>query len=84
VTRIEKLYAATLANPAASLPFRDFERLVRAFGFTFERQRGSHRSYSHPRCPRLLVIQPRGASAKPYQVREFLGMIEEFELTLDD
>lgn len=84
MTQIAKLYASVLSNPRASLSFRDFERLVQAFGFVFQRQRGSHRAYAHPDCDRLLVIQPRGGNAKPYQVREFLDMIEEYTLTLDD
>jgi predicted RNA binding protein YcfA (HicA-like mRNA interferase family) len=62
------------------MPFRDFERLIRAFGFVEQRQRGSHRSFRHPDCPKLLTIQPRAAQAKPYQIKEFLAMVLEFGL----
>jgi predicted RNA binding protein YcfA (HicA-like mRNA interferase family) len=76
MTRITKLYARALANPG-SLSFREFEWLVQAIGFVELRQRGSHRSFRHPTRADLLVIQPRGAEAKDYQVREFLDMVSE-------
>lgn len=80
MTQIEKLYAQLLANPGQFLAFRDFVTLIEAFGFRHVRTKGSHRSYSHPACPHPLVIQPKGKEAKRYQVREFLGMIEEYNL----
>lgn len=73
-----------LASRQRTLSYRDFERLLLAFGFTLERQRGSHRAYSHPHSSRLMVVQPRGNDAKPYQVREFLDIVEQHRLTLDD
>lgn len=85
MTRIAKLYAHLLASSKITLSFREFEQLIRAFGFTFDRQRGSHRTYTHPACKRPLVVQPKkDDAAAPYQVREFIAMIEEFQLSLDD
>lgn len=83
MTRTTKLYAWLLANPRASLSFLDFERLLRAFGFTLERTVGSHRQYVHPRVPRPLPVQPGGKDAKRYQVREFLDMIEAYDLSIE-
>lgn len=80
MTRIDKLYAQLLASPSPALSFRDFITLIEAFGFAHTRTRGSHRSYVHPRCPRPLVVQPKGKDAKLYQVRQFLDMIEEYGL----
>jgi predicted RNA binding protein YcfA (HicA-like mRNA interferase family) len=84
MTKTAKLYAQLLATRKVTLTFRDFERLLLAFGFALARQSGSHRVYIHPACSRPIIVQPRGADAKPYQVREFLDMIEAFRLTLDD
>ena len=84
MTRTDKLYASILANPRASVPFRDFERLLRAFGFELVRTKGSHRQYGHPVVPRILSIQPRGKDAKSYQVEQFVDMIEEFGLSLEE
>ena len=80
MTRIDKLYASVLASPGQIVAFQDFVALIESFGFRHVRTKGSHRSYTHPRCPRLLVIQPKGKDAKRYQVREFLDMIEEYRL----
>lgn len=84
MSKIAKLFASVYTNPGAALSFRDFERLLLAFGFVFVRQRGSHRSYKHPEAQRMLVVQPRGKDAKGYQIRQFLDMVEEYGLTIDD
>lgn len=84
MTRIAKLYATLNANRRGIISFRDFEALLRAFGFKLERTVGSHRQYVHPRVPLPLPIQPEGKDAKRYQVRQFLDMIEEFSLSIDE
>jgi predicted RNA binding protein YcfA (HicA-like mRNA interferase family) len=43
-----KLYAKLVQSPGQIVAFRDFERLLLAFGFVRERTKGSHRQYSHP------------------------------------
>jgi predicted RNA binding protein YcfA (HicA-like mRNA interferase family) len=65
-----------------TIDFHDFERLLVAFGFEHRRTRGSHRIYRHPTTSRPLSIQPKGGTAKPYQVIQFLTMVEEFGLRL--
>ena len=82
MTSIAKLYVAVLANPRGTLAFRDFERLILAAGFILMRVRGSHKAYKHPHVDRLLIVQPRGKEAKPYQVGEFLDMVEANTLTI--
>lgn len=83
MTRIAKLYAAIAANPRGQIAFKDFERLLAAFGFRLDRTRGSHRHYVHPIVPHPLTIQPLGKAAKPYQVQELLDMIEDYGLSID-
>jgi predicted RNA binding protein YcfA (HicA-like mRNA interferase family) len=82
MTKPAKLYASLLANPNQIIAFRDFERLLRAFGFELDRTEGSHRLYVHPNVPRPLPVQPAkgGKDAKPYQVRQFLVMVRSYEL----
>ncbi len=53
--------------------FRDFEQLLVAFGFAFDRQSGSHRST--PLRLRM-NIQPEGGKAKLYQIRQLLDLVE--------
>ena len=82
MTQPSKLYHQLLASTARSTSFRDFERLLRAFGFELERTVGSHRQYVHPAIPRAFPVQPAGKDAKRYQVREFLELVERYGLHL--
>jgi predicted RNA binding protein YcfA (HicA-like mRNA interferase family) len=79
-----KLYEKLRQSPSQLVAFRDFERLLVAFGFLLQRTRGSHRAYKHPDVPELLTVQPKGKDAKPYQIRKFLDMMEQFGLELDE
>ena len=78
-----KLYEKLLAT-RGPMHFRDFQRVLEAFGFTLDRVKGSHHNYKHRRVARPLSVQPRGNMAKPYQVEQFLDMVEEFGLTMDE
>lgn len=79
-----KLYAVLLQSPGQIIAFRDFEALLRAFAFIHDRTIGSHRQYVHPAIPRAFPIQPQGKEAKRYQVRQFLDMVEEFGLSIEE
>lgn len=83
MTKIVKLYSWLIANPRSPIAFRDFERLLRAFGFIHDRTVGSHRQYVHPSVPRPLPVQPTGKDAEAYQVREFLDIVAEYGLSMD-
>ncbi len=81
MNQTEKLFAR-LVSTRAALRFADFERVLKAFGFTLDRTSGSHHIYKHPAVSRRLSIQPRGGQAKPYQIDQFLDMVEEFGLEM--
>jgi predicted RNA binding protein YcfA (HicA-like mRNA interferase family) len=66
-----------------TIPYRDFQALLTALGFTLVRQRGSHQIYFHARTGRPFPIQPDGQDAKHYQVRQLRDMIRKHGLTLD-
>lgn len=78
-----KLFEQLLANPKQIIAFRDLERMLAAAGFALKRRKGSHRSYRHPKSPRILTIQPNGKDAEPYQVQAFIAMVREYELEFD-
>lgn len=61
--------------------FWDFIRLVEAHGFEFAGQAGSHRGYRHP-CGAVLNLQERDGEAKPYQIGQFLQMVDAFGLEM--
>lgn len=78
-----KLYERLVAS-RSSMPFRDFQRILHAFGFSLDRVNGGHHNYKHTAVPRPLSVQPRGNMAKPYQIDQFLDMVEEFGLEIGD
>jgi hypothetical protein len=65
-----------------NIGFEDFARVVEAFGFVHRRTSGSHHVYRHPSVPRPLSLQSRKGQAKPYQVAQFLSMVEQYGLKL--
>lgn len=68
-----------------NIRFDEFASLLAAFGFALERVSGSHHIYKHPLSPDLLSVQPDASNkAKPYQVRQFLKLVEEYRLTLEE
>jgi predicted RNA binding protein YcfA (HicA-like mRNA interferase family) len=82
MTKPAKLYAQLLQSTSRSVSFREFVALIESFGFVHVRTRGSHKSYLHPRCPKLVVVQPNGKEAMRYQVREFLDLVREYALQI--
>lgn len=78
-----KLYTQLLAS-RSSMRFRDFQRVLEAFGFVLDRISGSHHQYKHPLASRPLSIQPKSNMAKPYQIDQFLDIVEEFGLTIGE
>ena len=84
MTKPSKLYDLLRRNPSMVVAFRDFVRLIEAFGFEHKRSRGSHRSYRHPDVPRIVTIQPLGKDAPRYQVDDFLEMVKQFDLHMGE
>jgi len=80
VRQPSELLERARANPQ-SLSFRELERLMAALGYVLDRQSGSHRIY---RCRGLPIINLQsGKDAKPYQVRQVLGIIDEYALEVE-
>ena len=48
------------------------------------RTSGSHRIFNHPAIPGMLNFQPDGNKAKPYQVWQFIKLVEKYGLSLGD
>jgi predicted RNA binding protein YcfA (HicA-like mRNA interferase family) len=83
MTRIAKLYEQVLHQNRA-LSFSEFQRLLEAFGYCLKRQNGSHMAYRHQSVMDTRIIQPKGKMAKPYQVDQFLDMVEKYALTMEN
>jgi len=64
--------------------FGDMVALIEAFGFRVARINGSHHIFERPGVPELVNIQNAKGKAKPYQVRQFLEIVEQHNLVLGD
>lgn len=71
-------------NSPRNLRFGELIRLVEAFGFHLSRVSGSHHIFIHPQVPELVNLQNVDGQAKPYQIRQFLQLVERYNLTLGD
>jgi predicted RNA binding protein YcfA (HicA-like mRNA interferase family) len=83
MTKKRKLLEKILAG-SQNIQFDELVTLVEAFGFTLSRINGSHHIFSHPDIPEIVNLQNRKGKAVPYQIRQFLSLIEEYALTLED
>jgi len=77
MTRCDDLLAKARRNPAG-LKFTELEHLAECHGFRFDRQNGSHRLYKNSELRKTINFQEaKNGEAKPYQVRQLLGLIDE-------
>jgi hypothetical protein len=82
MTRKQKLLRKILGG-TQNIAFNDMVTLSEAFGFRLSRISGSHHLFEHPSVPEPLNLQNKNGQAKSYQVRQFLQLIEQYNLTLD-
>jgi predicted RNA binding protein YcfA (HicA-like mRNA interferase family) len=75
---------AKILGGSRSICFGDMVALVEAFGFKLSRASGSHRIFAHPGVNELVNLQEVGGQAKPYQISQFLKLVEEYNFTLED
>lgn len=65
-----------------NLRFSAFVTLVEGFGFQLSRVNGSHHIYIHLDSNSTINIQNDHGDAKPYQITQFLKLVERHNLTL--
>lgn len=63
----------------ANTPFQGLCSLLRDLGFD-ERTKGSHHIFTKEGIPEILNLQPKGAKAKAYQVRQVRRVILKYRL----
>lgn len=73
-----------LLGGSRNVAFSDMVNLIEGFGFHLARQRGSHHIFTHPGIPELVNVQEFDGQAKPYQVQQFLKLVEKYGLRLED
>jgi predicted RNA binding protein YcfA (HicA-like mRNA interferase family) len=76
---LERLQQGNVAN----VDYEDFLRLIQACGFVRLRTAGSHVIFGRVGIKNRLVVQPFRGKAQPYQVRQFLALFRDYNLSLD-
>jgi predicted RNA binding protein YcfA (HicA-like mRNA interferase family) len=80
VTQHDRLLRRILSGTAdANIAFGELCQLLRRLGFQ-ERVRGSHHIFTRRDVEEILNIQPKGADAKPYQVKQIRNIILKYRL----
>jgi hypothetical protein len=64
----------------ANVPFQGLCSLLRDLGFD-ERTKGSHHIFTRDGLSEILNLQPKGAKAKAYQVRQVRNVILKYRLS---
>lgn len=77
---LKRISEGALRNVA----FAEMRNLVEGFGFWLTRVTGSHHLFTHPAIPELINLQEVRGEAKPYQIRQFLRLVEQYNLRLED
>ena len=78
-----KLLQKAISSPK-NVRFDEMATLMEAFGFRLSRTKGSHHIFVHPEVQELVNLQNVGGKAKPYQIRQFLRLVERYNLTMGD
>ena len=79
----QKLLKKALAG-SKNIRFGDMIKLIEAFGFRLARVSGSHHIFEHPDVPEIVNMQNRKGKAKPYQIKQFLELVELHNLQLSE
>lgn len=79
----KKLLKKVLSG-SKNISFDDLVLLIYAFGFTLSRSAGSHHIFVHPDVNELINIQNVKGEAKPYQIKQFLDLVEKYNLKMEE
>ena len=80
----KRLLKRVASGSLQNVGFQDMANLVEGFGFVPRRTKGSHHIYSHADIPELVNLQNAGGKAKPYQIRQFLRLVERYNMQLKE
>jgi predicted RNA binding protein YcfA (HicA-like mRNA interferase family) len=80
----KKLLQRLSEGAVQNVSFADMVHLAEGFGFALARTSGSHHIFIHSQVRELVNLQDVGGQTKPYQIRQFLRLVERYNLHLED
>jgi hypothetical protein len=79
-----KLLQRLTRHAVGNVSFHDLVNLAEGLGFRLARTSGSHHVFTHPQARELLNLQNVDGQAKPYQIRQFLRLVELYNMRLEE
>ena len=73
-----------IIDGSKNIRFSEMVNLVEGFGFELFRTEDSHHIFFRPDIPELVNLQNVKGQAKPYQIRQFLKLVEKHNLKLEE
>jgi predicted RNA binding protein YcfA (HicA-like mRNA interferase family) len=81
MTKKQKLVQRLIVG-SKNVRFSDLQQVAEGYGFILLRVTGSHHIYSHPGLEELINLQDVNGQAKPYQIKQFLKLVEKYDLRI--
>jgi len=79
----QKILQKILNNPN-KVRFLEVKSIVEVFGFNLSRISGSHHIFTRSDVSEIVNLQNVNGQAKPYQVKQFLSLVERYNLEFID
>ena len=79
----KKILLKIINNPV-NVKFQDFILIVEAFEFILVRTKGSHNIFLNKEINEIINVQNYKGEAKPYQIKQFLYLVEKYNLEMRD
>ena len=67
-----------------NVSFHDMVSLIEGFGFVLDRTSGSHHIFVHTDISELINLQDVRGQSKPYQIKQFLRLVERYNMKLEE
>ena len=83
MSKAEKLFDRIKNNPQ-NVRFDEICKMAEAFGFKYRGGKGSHKVYSRQGIIEILNFQNVHGMAKPYQIKQFLKIVEDYDLAMKE
>jgi len=80
----EKKILIKMMNSYNNVNLDDLVKVIKKFGFHWQRTRGSHNIFVNNNVNEIINIQNVNGKAKPYQIKQFLKLIEKYNLEMED
>jgi predicted RNA binding protein YcfA (HicA-like mRNA interferase family) len=73
-----------LVDSPNNVRFEEARRVIESFGFRLLRTSGSHYIFGRPGMAEQLNLQDVSGKAKPYQINQFLKIVERYNLEIEE